>query len=92
VEVLDTALVSSGSLPDSGSAAFSIQSRWRVYGTVYHWGHVHARTNEYQARYTIAQREDRWKIIGMQTLGQRRIVGTDDDPLVGSAGREDRSP
>lgn len=82
VDVLDSELASAGQLEASGAAAFRIQSRWRVIGAVYHWGHVHSRTNEYKAQYTVAQRGDRWKITGVEMLEQRRIVKPDDDPMV----------
>jgi len=74
VDVLETELVSAGLIPGTRRAAFQMRSRWRVHGVVYHWGHVHARTNEYDALYTVAQREDQWKITGVKPLGQRRVV------------------
>lgn len=84
VEILGADVVSAGALPGSRAPAVQLESRWRVRGTVYHWGHVHNRTNEYSARYTIAQRGDTWKITGVEVLTQRRIVTPDDDPEVGT--------
>jgi hypothetical protein len=77
VDVLDTELVSAGRLPDSNRAAFKIRSRWQVYGVVTHWGHFHSRTNEYEALYTVAQLEDKWKITGIEVLDQRRVAASD---------------
>lgn len=81
VDVLNTEMVSSGRLPETGHAAFGMRSRWQVYGVVSHWGHFHARTNEYEALYTIAQLGQEWKITGVEVLQQRRIVSDDDDPI-----------
>ena len=61
-------------------SAFRVQGRWRVQGAVYHWGHVHTRTNEYNALYTIAQRGESWKITAVDQMEQRRIVQEGDDP------------
>jgi len=80
VDILDTEVLSAGKLTGSGEAAFRVRSRWRVDGVVYHWGHVHSRTNEYRALYTIAQRTSSWKITGVETLEQQRIVSEGDDP------------
>jgi hypothetical protein len=82
VELLDSELTSSGMLSGSRAGAFSVRSRWRVRGAVYHWGHVHSRTNEYEALYAVAERGDRWKIIAVEVLEQRRIVMKGDDPPV----------
>jgi hypothetical protein len=82
VDILNAELVSSGVLPESNAPAFQIRSRWRVHGAVYHWGHVHSRTNEYQALYSVAEVDHNWKINGVEVLGQRRIVQPGDDPVV----------
>jgi len=82
VDILEALVKSAGLVEGSQTAAFQVQSRWRVRGAVYHWGHVHSRTNEYQALYTIAQRGEKWKITNVDVLEQRRIISDDDDPLV----------
>ena len=50
-----------------------LDARWRVEGVVYHWGHSHARLNEYRARYTIAAVDAGWRIVGVEPLEQRRV-------------------
>ena len=80
VDVLEARVETAGVVADSDAAAFQIRSRWHVHGAVYHWGHVHSRTNEYQALYTIARRENNWKITAVEVLQQRRIVSENDDP------------
>jgi hypothetical protein len=64
-----------GSTPAPTSKGFTIRSKWRVQGVVYHWGHSHSRTNEYVAEYTIAARAAGWRIVGVVPLEQRRIEG-----------------
>lgn len=80
VDVLEARVESAGRVPDSNAAAFRVRSRWQVRGAVHHWGHIHSRTNEYKACYTVAQCESNWKITGVEVLEQRRIVKEGDDP------------
>jgi hypothetical protein len=82
VDILGAQIESAGVVSESGNAAFQVRGRWQVRGAVYHWGHVHSRTNEYQARYTVAQRGNNWKITGVEVLEQRRIVKEGDDPAL----------
>ncbi len=56
--------------PDAG---YSIDCRWRVHGFVKHYEHVHTRVNEYEARYTMAPRGDRWKITNVTVNEQTRL-------------------
>ncbi len=62
--------------PAAGPAAamqFRIWCRWRVHGSVRHWGHTHARTNEYEAIYTVAARDGAWKITQTEVLRQEQV-------------------
>jgi hypothetical protein len=56
--------------PEQG---FTYRCRWTVKGTVEHWGHVHARTNEYEAVFRIAERNNSWKLTAVDLLGEKRI-------------------
>ncbi len=56
--------------------AFTVLARWQVDGTVAHWGHRHARTNEYLARYIVAATPAGWRIVSQELLEERRL----DDP------------
>lgn len=81
VEMIDVAALSSGTMPHADGPAFRVRCRWRVHGAVAHWGHIHARTNEYEATYTVSQQDGRWKITGVEILEQHRVVpeeGVDD--------------
>ena len=53
---------------------FRIRSRWQVEGTVEHWGHIHGRTNTYDAIFTVAQRGDSWKIVDVQLLQEEQTA------------------
>ncbi len=68
--------------PQRQTAELILDARWRVEGVVYHWGHSHARVNEYRARYTIAAMPAGWRIVAVEPLEQRRV-----DP-----GRPDAKP
>jgi hypothetical protein len=52
---------------------FTVQCRWIVEGTVEHWGHIHARTNQYDAEFRVAERDDAWKITSAQLLAEERL-------------------
>ncbi|MBU0637387.1 MAG: hypothetical protein KKB50_00865 [Planctomycetes bacterium] len=82
VDILGAEVASTGVIAEAQTAAFRIRSRWQVHGAVYHWGHVHSRTNEYKALYTIARRGPNWKIVGVDDVEQRRIAKESDDPPI----------
>lgn len=72
VEPLETSLITSMVQAD-GPPEFRVLHRWRVEGTVYHWGHSHTRLNEYRAAYTVTGTEDGWRITDHQMRSQRRV-------------------
>ena len=86
VEILDAELDSSGVLGTGEAVAFNVRSRWRVHGAVYHWGHVHSRTNEYQALFTVAQCGGNWRITAINDMEQQRIPMPGDDPEIDALG------
>lgn len=59
--------------PQRQTPELILDARWRVEGVVYHWGHSHARVNEYRARYTIAAVPAGWRIVAVEPLEQRRV-------------------
>ena len=71
VELLET------EVPDPEAAVeaerFEVTARWRVDGTVVHWGHAHIRIHEYAARYAIARTTRGWRIVDQVMLEQVRI-------------------
>ncbi|MCH2181896.1 MAG: hypothetical protein MK108_07815 [Mariniblastus sp.] len=58
----------------NGAAAdrpgFGFRSQWDLIGTVEHWGHIHERTNKYDARFQVELIDDQWKITEMQVLDE----------------------
>jgi hypothetical protein len=67
VELLDTSIV------DAQPASYNAQVKWRVTGTVEHWGHIHTRVNAYEALLRIGRGEGAWKITGMEVGKQERV-------------------
>ena len=57
----------------SDPRSFGFRCTWTVSGTVEHWGHIHSRTNEYQALFVVEPIENSWKITGLETINQRRL-------------------
>lgn len=53
--------------------AFKVRCTWRIEGTVYHWGHTHTRTHEYDAEFVIAPVNGSWHITDRKILSQRRL-------------------
>ena len=44
-----------------------------VKGSVGHWGHIHQRVNQYEARITVEVVDGRWKITGLELLEEIRV-------------------
>jgi hypothetical protein len=61
--------------PPAGSrrSAFAYHSTWTVTGTVEHWGHVHTRKNQYEARFTVEGLPEGWRITGFDPLREERL-------------------
>jgi hypothetical protein len=57
--------------PDSDG--FRADVTWNVIGSVGHWGHVHTRSNQYQAELAIKALDKRWKLTGMKVLQEQRL-------------------
>lgn len=53
--------------------SFAVKTTWTVAGTVEHWGHIHTRTNQYQAIFYLEPVEDVWKLTGMNLLDEQRL-------------------
>lgn len=58
---------------DENQAAFSYQARWTVLGTVEHWGHIHERTHEYEARFEVRAESGAWRITDFEVLDEKRL-------------------
>jgi hypothetical protein len=73
VTPLETALEAQGRLPGTERRSFSVRARWQLVGKVSHFGHSHARTTEYEARFSLAEAEGRWRIVGEEPLASRVV-------------------
>lgn len=71
--VLDIQPVSGELTGTSSSAGFDIEFTWRVLGKVEHWGHIHLRENEYQARLSVISVDGFWKLGSVKFLSQKRV-------------------
>ncbi len=56
-----------------GADGFQADVTWNVNGSVGHWGHVHTRSNQYQAELTIKVIDQRWKLTEMNVLQEQRL-------------------
>ena len=52
---------------------FRVRHCWRVYGTVTHFAHTHARVNEYEAIFTVACHDDAWRITNVDMRQHKRL-------------------
>ena len=71
-KVKEVEVVESRHTPRTGDVGFDSLLTWNVSGSVGHWGHVHQRTNQYQARLTVEAVGDRWKITALDLLQEER--------------------
>ncbi|MHC4809637.1 MAG: hypothetical protein ACYTEV_04645 [Planctomycetota bacterium] len=70
VELIDATVAA----PDEAAEGrFEVAARWRVDGTVVHWGHAHVRIHEYAARSVVRRTDRGWRITDQVILEQSRI-------------------
>ena len=73
VKVKQVEVLSSESEPLDGEVGFSTLGTWNVAGSVGHWGHIHQRTNQYEARFTVEAIDGVWKITSLDVLQEERL-------------------
>ena len=61
------------SRPLEGKQGIAAHTQWNVSGSVGHWGHVHTRTNQYEADLTIEPIDGAWKLTGLTILQEERL-------------------
>lgn len=49
---------------------FSYRCIWELEGTVEHWGHIHQRTNRYEALFDVQNIDGVWKFTDFQSINQ----------------------
>ena len=55
------------------SDAFEARASWKVFGSVGHWGHNHARGNRYDANLEFVPDGGTWKLSRMEILEEERL-------------------
>lgn len=84
-----TTLESSGVLPGTERPSFTVRAQWEVDGSITHFGHSHERTNEYDARFTVAQAATEaagWLLVGHELLESRVVETRTDGQRFGPGG------
>lgn len=77
IEVLDTGV--ERGLDGRERPSFLVRCKWQVDGVVSHWGHAHARTNEYDAIWSVAERSGGWRLTGAEIVSQDRVDDVSSD-------------
>jgi len=67
IELMESVLI------DSQGDSLTVESRWSVFGSVGHWGHIHQRKNGYHARLKISEIDGAWKLTGLEILEEERL-------------------
>jgi hypothetical protein len=70
VELIDGQLET----PFDWGTGFQFRCTWKVEGTVEHWGHIHARTNQYRAVLRVQAEENAWRIVELDVLDEERGI------------------
>jgi hypothetical protein len=55
------------------NGAFVARATWNVFGSVGHWGHIHTRSNRYEAELEIAPSDGVWKLSRLEILDEQRL-------------------
>lgn len=56
-----------------GETGFVAHALWNVAGSVGHWGHIHTRTNQYEAELTIQPVDGTWRVTDLEVLLEERL-------------------
>ena len=66
VNFLDGELKSSKNYFSTVEPGFVYRCKWNLVGTIEHWGHLHERTNVYDATFDVQAIDNEWKITSMK--------------------------
>ncbi len=73
VKVKEVEVLDSEAEPLDGQLGFVSHLTWNVSGSVGHWGHIHTRRNQYEARFTVKSIDGAWKLTSLELLQEQRI-------------------
>jgi len=74
VKVKQVELVEMTPEESSDTDGFVAKCKWNVRGSVGHWGHIHQRTNQYEARIHVEVVDGEWKITDLELLQEERVL------------------
>ena len=66
VNFLDGELKNSRNYFSTVEPGFVYRCKWNLVGTIEHWGHIHERTNTYDATFDVQAIKNEWKITSMK--------------------------
>lgn len=72
-KVKEVKMLESSQEPLAGEVGFVSRSTWTVSGSVGHWGHIHQRTNQYEARFVVKVVDGAWKFTDLELLQEERL-------------------
>ena len=72
-KVKEVEMLESRHEPLPGELGFVAHCTWNVSGSVGHWGHIHQRTNQYEAELTVKAMDGVWKITQLELLQEERL-------------------
>jgi hypothetical protein len=55
------------------NGGFVARTTWNVFGSVGHWGHIHSRSNRYEAELEITPSEGVWKLSSLEIFDEQRL-------------------
>ena len=74
VKVKNVELVEMQKVESGDGGGFKAKCKWNVQGSVGHWGHLHQRTNQYEALIHIKPVNGEWKIVELELLHEERVL------------------
>ena len=72
-KVKEVEMLDSSQEPLPGEVGFIARCTWNVAGSVGHWGHIHQRRNQYEARFVVKAVDGAWKITELELLQEERL-------------------
>jgi hypothetical protein len=73
VKVNDVELTAVRPTPAGADGGFDATCTWIVSGSVGHWGHIHQRTNQYEARLAVRPVEGVYRLVDVVLLSEERL-------------------
>ena len=72
-KVKEIEMLASSQEPLPEEVGFIALCTWNVSGSVGHWGHIHQRRNQYEARVVVKAVDGAWKITDLEFLQEERL-------------------